>query len=150
MPNDVLIWWDVTRPCVRRDSFVSVTWLTHGVYKLTATIAGRMRNAMFHVYPRRDSFCTCDMTHAWCVRVRVCVDSHDSWHDAECYVSCICETWLILSMRDMTHSWCVCVNSHNCRMCETWFTHMGWLRLVGSLKSQVSFAKETYKREDLL
>jgi len=28
--------------------------------------------------------------------------------------------------------------------------HMGWLRLVGSLKSQVSFAKETYKRDDIL
>jgi len=27
---------------------------------------------------------------------------------------------------------------------------MGWLRLVGSLKSQVSFAKEPYKRDDIL
>ena len=27
---------------------------------------------------------------------------------------------------------------------------MGWLRLVGSLKSQVSFAKESYKRNDIL
>ena len=27
---------------------------------------------------------------------------------------------------------------------------MGWLRLVGSLKLQVSFAKETYKRDDIL
>jgi len=27
---------------------------------------------------------------------------------------------------------------------------MGWLRLVGSFKSQVSFAKETYKRDDIL
>jgi len=27
---------------------------------------------------------------------------------------------------------------------------MGWLRLVGSLKSQVSFVKETYKRDDIL
>ena len=25
--------------------------------------------------------------------------------------------------------------------------HMGWLRLVGSFKSQVSFAKEPYKRD---
>jgi len=29
-------------------------------------------------------------------------------------------------------------------------THMGWLRLVGSLKLQVSFAKEPYKRDDIL
>jgi len=28
--------------------------------------------------------------------------------------------------------------------------HMGWLRLVGSLKVQVSFAKETDKRDDIL
>jgi len=27
---------------------------------------------------------------------------------------------------------------------------MGWLRLVGSLKLLVSFAKEPYKREDIL
>jgi len=29
-------------------------------------------------------------------------------------------------------------------------TCMGWLRLVGSLKSQVSFAKEPYIRDDIL
>jgi len=28
--------------------------------------------------------------------------------------------------------------------------YMGWLRLVGSLKLQVSFAKEPYKRDDIL
>jgi len=27
---------------------------------------------------------------------------------------------------------------------------MGWLRLVGSLKLQVSFAKESHKRDDIL
>jgi len=27
---------------------------------------------------------------------------------------------------------------------------MGWLRLVGSFKLQVSFAKEPYKRDDIL
>jgi len=27
---------------------------------------------------------------------------------------------------------------------------MGWLRLVGSIKLYVSFAKETYKRDDVL
>jgi len=27
---------------------------------------------------------------------------------------------------------------------------MGWLRLVGSLKTQDSFAKEPYKRDDIL
>jgi len=28
--------------------------------------------------------------------------------------------------------------------------HMGWLRLAGSLKLQVSFAKEPYKKDDIL
>ena len=28
--------------------------------------------------------------------------------------------------------------------------NMGWLRFVGSLKLQVSFAKEPYKRDDIL
>ena len=30
------------------------------------------------------------------------------------------------------------------------YSHMVWLRLVGSLKSQVSFAKEPYERDDIL
>ena len=30
------------------------------------------------------------------------------------------------------------------------YTYMGWLRLVGSLKLYVSFAKEPYKRNDIL
>ena len=29
-------------------------------------------------------------------------------------------------------------------------SHMGWLRLVGSIKLYVSFAKEPYKRDDIL
>jgi len=28
--------------------------------------------------------------------------------------------------------------------------YMGWLRVVGSLKLQVSFAKEPYKRDEIL
>ena len=33
---------------------------------------------------------------------------------------------------------------------EPGLTTMGWLWLVGSIKSYVSFAKETYKRDDIL
>ena len=33
---------------------------------------------------------------------------------------------------------------------ETSVTGMGWLRLVGSLKLQVSFTKEPYKRDNVL
>ena len=35
-------------------------------------------------------------------------------------------------------------------MCMTRLIHMGWLQLVGSIKLQVSFAKEPYKRDDIL
>jgi len=38
----------------------------------------------------------------------------------------------------------LCVSVHVCACV------MGWLRLVGSLKWQVSFAKEPYKRDDIL
>ena len=41
----------------------------------------------------------------------------------------------------------VCLHVH---MYVHTYVHMGWLRLVGSLKLQVSFAKETYKRDDIL
>jgi len=52
---------------------------------------------------------------------------------------------------------CVCVSERERgrkRMCVCALLFfrdtMGWLRLVGSLKLQVSFAKEPYKRDDIL
>jgi len=42
---------------------------------------------------------------------------------------------------------------HICNVCLTYASlvaHMGWLRLVGSLKLPVSFAKEPHKRDDIL
>jgi len=35
-------------------------------------------------------------------------------------------------------------------MMSFFFSDMGWLRLVGSLKVKVSFAKEPYERDDIL
>ena len=44
----------------------------------------------------------------------------------------------------------VCL-SHCCRVaCPSYASHMGWLRSVGALKLQVSFAKEPYKRDYIL
>jgi len=38
----------------------------------------------------------------------------------------------------------------NCSTLLGLHTRMGWLRLVGALKLKVSFAKEPYKRDDIL
>jgi len=45
---------------------------------------------------------------------------------------------------------CEWVMSHKNESCHVWMSHMGWLRLVGSIKLYVSFAKEPYKRDDIV
>jgi len=45
----------------------------------------------------------------------------------------VCDGWVLCFLER-----CMCVSD------------MGWLRLEGSLKIQVSFAKEPYKRDDIL
>jgi len=131
--------------------------------------------AMTHSYAQHDSFlCViwpihmCDMTH-----LHLCCDSFTcvtclihcvTWRIHTCdmthsYVrrdSFTCATWLI-HMRDMTHSYvCDMPHSRVRRDSIIWVTclihscGMGWLRLVGSLKLQVSFAREPYKRNDIL
>jgi len=61
-----------------------------------------------------------------------------SWAVADTCVS----TWLI-------HVW-LCLWAVATICVSTWLIHMGWLRLVGSIQLQVSFAKEPYKRDDIL
>jgi len=126
---------DMTRSYVWHASLKCVTWLTHTC-------------EMTYSYTWYDSFtCTtwlihmCDMTHSYV------------WHDSLIYV-----IWLI-SMHDMTHS-------YMCDMSHSYITpsisislplevhhdlrDMWWLRLVGSLNLQASFAKEPYKRDYIL
>jgi len=66
------------------------------------------------------------------------------------YRICIIFTYLYIYLHSYTyiHVWmCTCISYF-------YFTrhlvHMGWLRLVGSLKLQVSFAKDPSKRDDVL
>jgi len=144
-----------------------VTWLIHMC-------------DMTHSYVWPDSFHICDMTHSyiWMSRHRqICCVTHlwhfmqaicqhsKVWHD-----SFICVTWLI-HMYDMTYSYvwhdsfiCVTWLIYMCYMTHpymwndsiihmklyAWKSTMGWLRWVGSLKLQVSFAKEPYKTDDIL
>ena len=42
-----------------------------------------------------------------------------------------------------------CIHMYDCA-CASTCLDMRWLRLVGSLKSQVSFTKEPYNRDDIL
>ena len=57
-----------------------------------------------------------------------------------------CMTWLMHSC-DTTHSHM----AHDlCACSSVWVLHMGLLRLVGSWKLYVSFAKEPYKRDYIL
>ena len=80
----------------------------------------------------------------------------------------ICVPWLIWICRKDIHKCTMTHYDHNdihrthdqchslwhdhkdIHMCTTPYLNMGWLRLVGSLKLQVSFAKEPYKRDDIL
>jgi len=55
--------------------------------------------------------------------------------------------WVDLTAKFKYFSCHVCVIRIFNVMC---MIRMGWLRLVGSLKLQVSFAKEPYKRDDIL
>ena len=71
----------------------------------------------------------CDMTHS-----RVCQDSF------------MCVTWII-HMCDMTH---VYVRNDVMSSFPSSTCYRDSLRLVGSLKLQVSFAKEPYKTDDIL
>ena len=143
----------MTRSYVWHDSFICVTWLIHTC-------------DMTHPYVWHDPFIcatwlihTCDMPHSYvwhasfiCVTCSfICVTRliHMRWHD-----SFICATRLI-HMYAITHSyavtWLICVLdqiffSHVCMSHGTCIqmsqgTCMGWLRSVGSIKLQVSFAE---------
>ena len=126
---------DVTHSHLRHDSFTRETWLIHLWDGLCVS------KVLF-----------CVRLPCWC-----CPQFHHCWG-----------TWPIHTW-DMTHSfvgWLVCFKGPFCvrlpcwccpqrHHCGTWPIHtwdmtMGWLRSVGSLKLQVSLAKEPYKREYIL
>ena len=56
-----------------------------------------------------------------------------------CVYLCVC----VCMLEQERESVFVCI-------CVANMVTMGWPRVVGSLKTQVSFAKETYKRDDIL
>jgi len=62
---------------------------------------------------------------------------------------CICiyiYTYIHIYIDTYIHNIYICLSYRHRRV----FSHMGWLWLVGPIKLQVSFAKEPYKRDDIL
>jgi len=76
------------------------------------------------------------------MKISLSQDFHIS-HTRKTEFVCVCERE---TAEEIKESVCVCV-------CAFWsgpLGTMGWLRFVGSLKLKVSFAKEPYRRDDIL
>jgi len=160
----------ITHSCLRHDSFVCETGLVHMwdmthfyarhdvfIHMCDALWMVHIADVMTHSYVRHDSsICETwlismrDMTYLFTCVTLLYVRHHsficETWLSLDgtygrCHVSFTCETWLI-HMWDMTYS-------HMCRSVDGTYG-MRWLRLVGSIKPQVSFAKEPYKRDNIL
>jgi len=85
---------------------------------------------------------TCDMTHPYVRKEWDFLSPSYSMNWHSCFV-CVCV--------------CVCVctySTYHKKQLQSWMLRslvtMGWLWLVGSIKLQVSFAKEPYKRDAIL
>jgi len=105
--------------------------------------------------------CMCDaFIYVW--RIHICV-THSYMCDAFIYVwrihICVTHSNMFDAFIYVTHkSWCMTHSCmwliHVCEMSHVWVgclvSHMGWLQLLGSIKLCVSFAKEPYKRDDIL
>jgi len=94
-----------------------------------------------HVTQMTESSHTDDwvMSHIWMSHV---IHMNESCHTYEWVVS---YRWLS-HVTHMDESSC----THLAHLAESQHANMGWLRLVSPLKLQVSFAKEPYKRDDIL
>jgi len=143
---------DMTHSYVWHDSFIRVTWLIPYMWHDTFINMNEsaQTNLLCHtpvaLYAGHMSTIKCVtwLIHVW----------HDSfirvtwlipymWHD-----TFICVTWLIY-MCYMTHPYMWNDSIIHMKL-YAWKSTMGWLRWVGSLKLQVSFAKEPYKTDDIL
>jgi len=92
--------------------------------------------------------------HTWLIQVCVCHDLNESWHT---YIRSVpAQSDLERGPPDSLHTKNTYIHTHtyihaNMHACNIHADmHMGWLRLVGSLKLQVSFAKEPSKRDYIL
>jgi len=105
----------------------------------------------WHTWPwhQRDLF-TCDVDH-WIIHF-----SHATlayvWHSTLADVNELCHMGMSHVIRERFTRVTLLLHMCDTLLLQTWHicNSMGWLRLVGSLKSYVSFAKEPYKRDDIL
>ena len=103
-----------------------------------------------------------------CARVCVCMYVRVHVCMCACTCACVCEqiyacTCACVCLRACAHVYCnifMYIHSFSVFGCVSLSLHvntlrykmldMGWLQLVSSLKLQVFFAKETYKRDNIL
>ena len=73
-----------------------------------------------------------------CVYIHRVRDIQDIYVRTYIHISILMSVYISMGAHMHTH------------MCVAGWLAMGWLRLVGTLKLWVSFAKESYKRDDIL
>jgi len=122
------------------------TWMRHFMYRRDIVQINEachvcMSHAMYECHvPVWMSHGTCKISHSTWMRHMACpvCMSHAmyEWQDRYKFV-----------MARVNASWHVCISRGTCQRVKT---GMGWLWLVGSIKLQVSFAKEPYKRDGIL
>jgi len=98
----------------------------------------------FVIRPGTHGTCLCDtMAHVYVTRWHMSM-----WHDGTCLCDTIWMTYMCICdmIYEKPHMW----RDVLMRLPSLIYTCMGWLWLVGSLKLQVSFAKEPCKGDDIL
>jgi len=164
---------DMAHSYVRHDTFICVTWLRHDTF-ICVTWLIHVCNITRHHHLREWHYSLiwvtwlihmCYMTYVTChtyerAMLHTC---WYVWHESFTWVT------LLIDLSDVTHSYVwhdsfICVR-HESFIRVPWLIYrsditpafrnwmsmdMGWLRLLGSKKLQVSFAKETYKRDNIL
>ena len=117
--------------------------LSHiGIRHSCVRVLSHMRTCVsceMHVFDNEMYMCEnemhmCDKTYAFVILARVSCPTNVATHSSHLQKSPIKETTFL----------------RECLVPRMWQHTMGWLRLVGSLKLKVSFAKEPFQRDYIL
>jgi len=137
----LMVMGDMTHCYVWRDSFVCVTWLI-----VTCDVT---RLCVWHDSLLRVTWlvCVCDMSPSgwlwWSRPLIMDLIYHVTRNNESCHTHKRVKSHVTMSHVTHYHQWSPLIM-------DLIYGGMGWLRLVGSLKLWVSFAKEPYKRDCVL